>query len=124
MIVGFQKFAEEEKVNINSFTQPIFILPPINNPRIEAQNGAFVMAPLINKVIDKDSALSNRKALDSTEFFDKRRAIIKDNNKDCILHELSILGIDSGTIYKSIEEKLKAIVSTEKWKSSLLEKIL
>ena len=57
MIVGFQKFAIKEKVDINCFVQPTFILPPINNPRIEAQNGAFIMAPLISEVIDDNSAL-------------------------------------------------------------------
>ena len=120
MIVGFQKFAKEEGVNINSFTQPIFILPPINNPRIEAQNGAFVMTPLIDKVLDEETALPFRKSLCDTNFFDERRAIISSSNKQAILHELSVLGIDSGTIYKSIEEKLKAIVAEEKRKSNLL----
>ena len=64
------------------------------------------MAPLIGKVIDGETALLNRKSLDGTEFFDERRAIIKGYNKGSILHELSILGIDSGSIYKGIEEKL------------------
>jgi hypothetical protein len=36
-------------------------------------------------------------------------------NKSNILHELSVLGIDSGTIFKGTEEKLKAIVAEEKW---------
>ena len=118
MIVGFQGFANKEKVDINCFAQPIFILPPINNPRIEAQNGAFVMAPLISEIIDDNSALPYRNNLGDSDFFDTRRAVIKGNNKDNILHELSILGIDSGTIYKSFEEKLKAILSEEKRNSN------
>lgn len=117
-IVGFQSFAEKEGVNINCFTQPIFILPPINNPRIEAQNGAFIMAPLISGLIDDSSALQYRKNLGDTDFFDTRRAVIKGSNKENILHELSILGIDSGTIYISIEAKLKAILTEEKIKSN------
>ena len=44
MVVGFQRFAEEEKTVINLFCQPMFIQPSINNPRLEAQNGAFIMA--------------------------------------------------------------------------------
>ena len=115
---GVHHLAKNEGVNVNAFTQPIFILPPINNPRIEAQNGAFVMAPLIENVIDEKAVILNRKGLDNTDFFDKRRAIIKGENKDCILHELSVFGIDSGTIYKGIEEKLRAIVTEEKWKSN------
>ncbi len=118
MIVGFHHFTKVQNVYIDSFTRPLFILPPINNPRIEAQNGAFVMAPLIHKVIDEETVLLNRKSLNDTEFFDGRRAIIKGRNKDSILHELYILGIDSGTIYKGIEEKLKAIVTEEKWISN------
>ena len=35
----FHLFANEEKVKVEYFTNPIFILPPINNPRIEAQDG-------------------------------------------------------------------------------------
>lgn len=120
MIVGFQKFAKVEEVNINSFTQPFFVLPPISNPRIEAQNGAFIMTPLIDEVFDEESALPFRKSLCDTNFFDERRAIIRSSNKQAILHELSVLGIDSGTIYKGIEEKLKAIVAEEKRKSNLL----
>ena len=123
MIVGFQSFAVKENVNIHDFTQPIFILPPINNPRIEAQNGAFIMAPLISKVIDGSSALKFRNNLGDLGFFDERRAIIKGNNKENILNELSILGIDSGTIFKGIEEKLKAIMSVEKRKSNHFKNI-
>ena len=118
MVVGLRRFTKVHNVYIDSFTQPYFILPPINNPRIEAQNGAFIMAPLIEKVYDGETASLNRRSLDGTEFFDERRAIIKGDYKEKILHELSILGIDSGTIYKGIEEKLKAIVTEEKWMSN------
>ena len=120
---GFQHFAEDKRVEINDFTRPLFILPPINNPRIEAQNGAFVMAPLFEKVIDNDTAKSYRKGLDESGFFDERRAIIKANVKESVLHELSVLGIDCGTIYKGIEEKLKAIVAEEKWMSNKFKNV-
>ena len=112
---GLQNFAKTEGVLVDLFCQPLFILPPINNPRIEAQNGAFIMAPLIEKIIDSKTVLVNRKDLGNSGFFDKRRAIIKGQNKSNILHELSVLGIDSGTIFKGTEEKLKAIVAEEKW---------
>lgn len=123
MIVGFQKFAIKEKVDINCFVQPTFILPPINNPRIEAQNGAFIMAPLISEVIDDNSALQYRKNLGDSDFFDARRAVIKGCKKENILHELSVLGIDSGTIYKGIEGKLKAILTEEKMISNRLNNL-
>jgi len=81
------------------------------------------MAPLISEVIDDSSALQYRKDLGDSDFFDARRAVVKGCAKENILHELSVLGIESGTIYKSIEEKQKAIVSGEKRKSSLLANI-
>ena len=123
-IIEFHSFANAQKANVDLFTQPLFILPPINNPRIEAQNGAFIMAPLIDKVSSKGTPLLNRKGFDDTEFFDERRATIKGDNKESILHELSILGVDSGTIYKGVEEKLKAIVTEGKWKSNKLKRII
>ena len=90
---------------------------------IEKRNGAFIMAPLVEKIIDDKTVLLNRKDLGDSDFFDKRRAIIKGHNKNNILHKLSILGIDSGTIYTGIEEKLKAIVNEEKWSFSRFENI-
>jgi hypothetical protein len=63
------------------------------------------MAPLISEVIDDSSALQYRKDLGDSDFFDARRAVVKGCAKENILHELSVLGIESGTIYKSIEEK-------------------
>lgn len=112
--IDIQQFAKEEKIEISRFCQPIFIRPYINNPRIEAQNGAFIMAPLFSQKIDNNSALMNCNSLDGTDFFDKRRAVIPKAQKESILNELSILGIDSGTIYRSTEEKLKAIMNEEK----------
>ena len=123
VVVGFKHFEKEEKVSINDFLQPIFIQPPINNPRIEAQNGAFIMAPLFDKKLGEGTALLNRKGLDGTYYFDNRRAIIQGEKKESILHELSVLGINSGTIYRGIEEKLKAIVREEKWKSNCFNNI-
>lgn len=123
MDFGVYHLAKNEGVSVNAFTQPIFILPPINNPRIEAQNGAFIMSPLVEYVVDENTVMLNRKGLDNTDFFDKRRVIVKGNNKVYILHELSILGIDSGTVYKGIEEKLKAILKETKWEYNKLKGI-
>ncbi len=113
--LDFHDFIDKEGVKVEDFTNPIFILPPINNPRIEAQDGAFVMAPLVEKNKDDKTVLLNRKGLEKTDFFDNRRAVIDKDYKAQIMHELSILGINCGSIYKSIEEKLKAIMIEEKW---------
>ena len=121
VILDISKYIKEEepsgKLNVSDFTVPIFILPPINNPRIEAQNGAFIMAPLVENVIDENEAWLNKKGLDGTAFFDENRAVIKGNNKPNILKELSVLGIDSGSVYRGVEQKLKAIVMEEKLKA-------
>lgn len=117
MIIDFKKYADKENSNIKFFKEPIFIYPPINNPRIEAQNGAFIMAPLFENVIDDNEAILNRKELDDSGFFDERRAIIKAQNKDNILQELSVLGYDIGTIFKGPEAKLKSIMIEEKWEA-------
>lgn len=122
-LVSFHQYVKKEMVNVKDFTQPIFILPPINNPRIEAQNGAFIMAPLIEEEFDEDMVPLNKKSLNNTEFFDDKRAIIRGCDKENIMHELSVYGIDSGTIYKGIEEKLRAIVTEEIWESNRYKNI-
>lgn len=122
-IYGSDDFFKNEGYDIKCFIEPIFILPPINNPRIEAQNGAFIMAPLISRMKDSDIGTTNKSGLESTQFFEKKRAIIKGYNKESIIHELSILGIDSGTIYRGVESKLKAIVTEEKYKSNHIKNI-
>lgn len=120
IILDFQSFVANTGLDINSFTTPIFIQPPINNPRIEVQNGAFIMAPLIDDVLDRDSGIRNVKSLSNTDFFDAKRAIVHGNNKINILHQLSVLGIDRGSIFNTVEDKLRAIVEAEKYKSNLL----
>lgn len=122
MAIDFQRFAKDKGVEIEKFRHPMFILPPINNPRIEAQNGAFVMAPLFERISeDGVAAVPYRKSFDDPCIFDKRRAIIPKDVKKRMLHELSVLGIDSGTIYKGAEGKLKAIVAEEKRKAIIVE---
>lgn len=116
--IEFEKFASKEGVKVESFKTPILIQPPINNPRIEAQNGAFVMAPLVGNY-SNNIAYMNIEGLDEMQFFDSRRAIIPSDNKLSILKDLSDLGFDSGTIYKDISEKIKAIVNEEKWKENI-----
>lgn len=103
-----------KKVNdakVERFATPIFIHPPINNPRIEIQDGAFIMAPLLR--MTQDGYMINREGLERSDFFDKRRAIIKSENKQSILMELSAIGFDCGSIFRDISSKLKAIMQKE-----------
>lgn len=118
-VTNFQNYIAKEGVRIEEFTRPVFILPPINNPRIEAQNGAFVMAPLFDIVKDEGCAIVNQRGIDEMDFFNSKRAVIRANKKMAILRELSYLGIDSGSLYKDISEKIKAIVFAERLRTDI-----
>lgn len=106
----------------NCFREPIFIRPAIINPRLEAQNGAFIMAPLINKNIIEPTI--NNESLDDSGFFDRNRAIISGPDKDKLLHELALLGINKGSIYKGVTAKIETIMIEAKWKSNLINNVV
>lgn len=107
--------------SLGEFSKPLFILPPINNPRIEAQNGAFLLTPLLQQKGDSFEFHSGN--LKSTGFFDPKYAIIKGEAKEEILSELAILGIDEGTLYKDISAKLRAIMQKERYNSYKIDLI-
>lgn len=106
-------FAVKKEMALIKFCQPIFILPPINNPRIEHQNGAFIMAPLANRC-DNDVYL-NSAPLDDSGFFSEKRAIIPNICKQSIIKDLYKFGINKGNIYQGILEKIDSIILGEKW---------
>lgn len=116
---GVVNYASKKEKSISFFSKPIFIQSPINNPRIEAQNGAFIMAPLIKY----NGAISciNRNSFENSDFFDRSKCIIEANNKKNILRELDILGINKGSIYKGICEKLETIMQREELNNNQLD---
>ena len=111
---GLLTWCKGYNVDIENLTVPMFIHPPINNPRIEAQNGAFIMTPLAKKEGDKYKLSED--ALES--FFEERVALIPGDCKENILRELSILGINSGSIFQSVTEKLQTIMQEDWWNIS------
>ena len=113
---GVSNFADEEVENgaFDYFSSPMLILPPVNNPRIEAQNGAFIMAPLL-EMESYDNYDINRNGFEKSDFFNKSRAIIDAKIKKDILKELSVLGINCGSLYKDVPQKLKVIMQEEEW---------
>lgn len=121
MDVNFHRFAKENKVKEESFKTALFIEPPINNARLEAQDGAFIMAPLINKIQEKEHVIINKSEINENLFFENRRAVIKADNKEKILRELDMCGINSGTIYRDIQEKLKAINKEVQWETDFFK---
>lgn len=115
-VSGVCIFADEEveKGAFDYFSSPMLISPPLNNPRIEAQNGAFIMAPLL-EMESYDNYDINRNGFEKSDFFNESRAIIDAKAKEGILKELSILGINCGSIYKDVSQKLKMIMQEEEW---------
>ena len=108
-----QKFAKDNNLAFEGFCKPLFIYPPLNSPRIERQQGAFVMAPYAkNNGIPFDV----NDSFDSTNFFEKSKAVIPASNKERILRQLSILGINGASLYQDITHKLTCITQEEKWR--------
>ena len=106
-------FVDAEKSKMEYFTHTTLIMPPINNPRIEVQNGAFIMSPLIT---DAKYLVPNKGNLNNSGFFDERKFLIPSTCKEDILKELSELGINRGSIYRDTEKKLQSLLQDEKWR--------
>lgn len=94
--------------------RPIMIEQSINNPHIEAQNGAFIIAPLL-KEESKEKYTKYQGDLRDTEFFLKGRAKVEPHNKTAILKELSEYGINGGSIFRDITKKAETIMLEEEW---------
>lgn len=118
-------FNAHPKLKAEYFTKPIFIHAPINNPRIEAQNGAFILTPLLQGYVPSNKDVQNKYngILNNSRFFCENNVVIPKQNKKDILHELNILGVDEGSLYKDIPAKLRAIMQKEKDKTSFINKL-
>ena len=112
---SINQFFRNRKLKGRDFSKPIFIWPPINNPRIEAQDGAFIMAPLL-KYDGEGVYTNNHDSLNNSDFFMKSRAVIPEDCKEGILKELSRIGINTGSIYKGVTEKLQSVMEEERRK--------
>lgn len=110
---------------------PHFIKAPMNNPRISAQQGAFIMAPFLTERLGEkekggnvywvhpqyEFKRSNQKEKDV--FFKEDRAIIPTNKKKDILMELDDVGINPATLFRDMEHTLMAVNQeniTGQWK--------
>lgn len=106
-------FATDKGDSLYKFSRSLFVLPPINNPRIEYQYGAFVMAPLAK--IGKYIVSLNTEPLDNSGFFSKKRALIPNEFKSSIIKDLHKFGVNKGNIFQGIPEKIESIIQEEKW---------
>ena len=106
---SFDRFLQNTDAGrfVEIFMCPLFVMPPINNPRVESQNGAFIMAPLLKG--DITAYEWNHDSLDGSEFFGYNRAIVPSTHKKAILRELSELGINKGSLFRDAVDKISAI---------------
>ena len=93
--------------NDKRYHEPNFLYAPFNSDRITAQNGAFIIAPL-ERI---ESTHPAEMLLDKC--FDNRRAVICPKRKDEILRQLSIIGINRGSLFVTLEDKLASIAENE-----------
>lgn len=110
----FLTWCKNKKYKIKWFTKPLFVQPPVNNPRIEAQSGAFIMAHITNRS-NRGYKINNNRLDDC---FDKRVAIIPYKHKESILKELTILNINPSTIFRDVVGKLQTIMQNENWRAN------
>lgn len=110
-----EKFDEKEDWFLKALCEPVFLFPSTNNVRIEAQNGAFVIAPILT---DKGNGNYDyfKGELNGSDFFDEKIAIIPKQHKRAIRHALSLWGFNAGTVYGGISAKLKTIMSDEEYR--------
>lgn len=120
--VFLRVFADKKNVSVESFQSPIFIMPPVNNQRLELQNGAFVLSPLIK--ISGNSIVACQESLEDTCFFNKKKAIVPGKEKDKILRELNMLGITMSSVFHGITAKIDDILQEEIWRLEDINNII
>ncbi len=101
---------------------PFLYLPALDNPRIRAQQGAFVVVPLAyhsDDVFDKDKLLICRNWSDSKVFDDDFFEIPKECKRS-ILCELDRCGINEAIVYPDIEHQMKYV----QWKTQIENPVL
>ena len=93
--------------------EPLYVYPPLNSPRITAQNGAFLMAPLFAKqevglIYRTDFEFSQGK---DDSFFEDEEIIIESYYKPAILDELKTIGIDESSMFPEMEHIMSSVNS-------------
>lgn len=106
-------FSRERGVQLWEFAKPIFLSPPFNNERIENQKGAFIMLPLVR--LKENSVTAFEGNIEGEHLFTENVAIIPHSSKVKLLKDLCTLGIDRGTIFADISEKVKSIIQEKQW---------
>ena len=88
--------------------------PPLNNSRVTAQNGAFIMPPLLKKNGKPPFHRANHAEIKRVlEAAFTKKSIIPESYKNEILKELDSIGINKATIFTDISSKLQYINEKE-----------
>ena len=91
-----------------------FFNPPFNNSRVTAQNGAFIMPPLLKKDAEPPFNYANYDYIKcELEAVFSKKCVIPECNKTMILKELDNVGINKATIFTDISSKLQYINEKE-----------
>lgn len=97
---------------------PHFIDAPMNNPRISAQQGSFIMAPLLTEHTGEKKStywvhpqykFKTGNQNEEDIFFKEDSVIIPATKKKDILIELDDIGINSCTLFRDMEHTLMAV---------------
>ena len=109
-----KNICEKNEVKPEDMESIYFITPPLNNPRISIQNGAFIMSPLLKKNAEvpfNNAGYAYIKGEMKTAF--EKQFTIPEISKLDILKELDYLGFNKATIYADISNKLQYINEKE-----------
>ena len=85
--------------------KPHFFLSPLNNNRITAQRGTFIIAPL--NTSDLDNMKFNYKKIENMNDWISKPAVVAAKAKQSLLEELALLGIDESTVFPDMEHLLQ-----------------
>ena len=109
-----KEFSKKHKTQLWEFSKPLLLLPPFNNERIENQKGAFIMSPLI--CMNGDTYITAFEGdFDNHQLFANEVAIIPYSCKSELLKELHTFGINRGTVFVGVSEKIESIIQEKLW---------
>lgn len=85
-----------------------YVNPPFSNPRINAQNGAFLLPSLLEDNNSSGDYVLNTKKMN--DLFSKK-ITIPASSKKALRNELMEYGIHEGALFPDIEHKIKYVMS-------------
>lgn len=127
----FSEFQKNEfaKWLFQNATKPFLFQPPLDNERIQRQNGAMIFSPLLS-MTDKQEEENYKKLKHSVDLYEETKQfefmkseadlqemfsdevfLIPKNLKKSILHELEMVGINEASMFPELEHQFRTIKS-------------